>query len=48
MEKACSTNVEKRKAYTSVFLVGKPGGKSLLGRLRRKWVNNIKMDLGGM
>jgi hypothetical protein len=26
--------------------VGKLEGKSLLGRPRRRWVNNIKMDLG--
>jgi hypothetical protein len=26
--------------------VGKPEGKRLLGRLRRRWVDNIKMDLG--
>jgi hypothetical protein len=25
--------------------VGKPEGKSPLGRLRRRWVNNIKRDL---
>jgi hypothetical protein len=24
----------------------KPGGNRLLGRPRRSWVNNIKMDLG--
>jgi len=34
-------------------LVGKPGGKRPLGRPRRKWEDNIKMDLqevgcGGM
>jgi hypothetical protein len=27
------------------FLVGKPEGKTPLGRPRRKWVDNIKMDL---
>jgi hypothetical protein len=27
------------------FLVGKPGGKRPLGRPRRRWINNIKMDL---
>jgi hypothetical protein len=27
-------------------LVGKPEGKRPLGRLRRKWVDNIKMALG--
>ena len=26
-------------------LVGKPEGKRLLGRPRRRWVDNIKMDL---
>jgi hypothetical protein len=26
-------------------LVGKPEGKILLGRPRRRWVNNIKIDL---
>jgi hypothetical protein len=26
-------------------LVGKPEGKRHLGRLRRRWENNIKMDL---
>jgi hypothetical protein len=35
---------EKRNAYR--FLVGKPEGKRPLGRPRRRWVNNIKMDLG--
>ena len=27
------------------FLVGKPEGKGPLGRPRRKWEDNIKMDL---
>jgi hypothetical protein len=34
---------EKRNAYR--FLVGKPEGKRSLGRSRRKWVDNIKIDL---
>jgi hypothetical protein len=34
---------EKRNAYR--ILVGKPEGKRQLGRLRRRWVNNIKIDL---
>ena len=34
---------EKRNAYR--IFVGKPEGKSPLGRPRRRWVNNIKMDL---
>jgi hypothetical protein len=40
----CSTNGEKRNAYR--LLVGKPEGKRPLGRPRRRWVDNIKMDLG--
>jgi hypothetical protein len=35
---------EKRNTY--MLFVGKPQGKSLLGRPRRKWVYNIRMDLG--
>jgi hypothetical protein len=34
---------EKRNAYT--ILVGKSEGNSPLGRPRRRWVDNIKMDL---
>jgi hypothetical protein len=44
MGRACSTHVERRNAY--VILVGTPEGKRLLGRPRRRWVHNIKMDLG--
>jgi hypothetical protein len=35
---------EKRNAYR--LLVGKPEGKRSLGRPRRSWVDNIRMDLG--
>jgi hypothetical protein len=35
---------ETRYAYW--ILVGKPEGKRPLGRPRRRWVDNIKMDLG--
>jgi hypothetical protein len=35
--------VEKRNAYR--ILVGKPEGKRPLGRPRRRWVDNIKIDL---
>jgi hypothetical protein len=35
---------EKRNAYR--LLVGKPEGKKPLGRQRRWWVDNIRMDLG--
>jgi hypothetical protein len=34
---------EKGNAYR--LLVGKPEGQSPLGRPRRRWVDNIKMDL---
>jgi hypothetical protein len=42
---------EKKNAHR--ILVGKPEGKRPLGIPRRRWVNNIKMDLteigwGGM
>jgi hypothetical protein len=37
---------EKRNAYR--LLVGKPEGKRPLGRPRRRWVNNSKMDLLGI
>jgi hypothetical protein len=40
----CSTNGEQRNAY--ILLVGKPEGKRPLGRPRRSWVDNIRMDLG--
>jgi hypothetical protein len=38
MGRECSTN-----AYR--ILVGKPEGKIPLGRPRRRWVDNSKMDL---
>jgi hypothetical protein len=34
---------EKRTEYR--ILVGRPEGKRPLGRLRRRWVDSIKMDL---
>jgi len=42
---------ERRGIYR--VLVGKPEGKRTLGRLRRRWEDNIKMDIqevgcGGM
>jgi hypothetical protein len=43
MDRACSINGAKRNSYR--ILVGKPQGKTPLGRPRRRWVNNIKMDL---
>jgi hypothetical protein len=35
---------ETKNAYR--ILAGKPEGKRRLGRPRRRWVDNIKMDLG--
>jgi hypothetical protein len=35
---------EKRNAYR--LFVGKPEGKRPIGRPRRRWVDNIRMDLG--
>jgi hypothetical protein len=40
MEPIC----ENRKAYR--LLVGNPEGRRLLGRPKRGWVNNIKMNVG--
>jgi hypothetical protein len=37
---------ETRNAYR--ILVGKPEGRRPLGRPRRRWVDNIKMDLRGI
>jgi hypothetical protein len=37
---------EKRDAYR--ILVGKPEGNGPLGRPRRRWVDNVKMDLRGI
>jgi hypothetical protein len=34
---------EKRKAYR--ILLGKPKGKRPLGRRRRRWVDNIKINI---
>ena len=36
--------MEEDKSYFKI-LAGKPTGKRLLGRFRRKWEDNIKMDL---
>jgi hypothetical protein len=43
MGRACSTNVEQWNAYRT--MEGKPEGKRPLGRPRRRWVDNIKIDL---
>jgi hypothetical protein len=40
---ACSMNGEKMKTYK--LLVRNSEGKRQIGRTRRRWVDNIKMDL---
>jgi hypothetical protein len=39
----CGTNGDKRNVYS--LLVGEPEGKRQLGRPRRRWMDNIKMDI---
>jgi hypothetical protein len=51
MDRACSTNREKKNSYR--ILMGKLEGKRPLRRPRRMWVDSVKMDLretgqGGM
>jgi hypothetical protein len=44
MDRTCRTDGEEKGAYG--LLVGKSEGKRPLGTPRRRWVDNIKMDLG--
>jgi hypothetical protein len=43
MGRSCSTYEKKRNAYR--ILVGNPEGKRPLGRPRRRWEDNIRIDL---
>jgi hypothetical protein len=43
---SCSINLEKRKAYTIFY--GKPEGRKQLGRVRRRWEDNIKIHPRGI
>jgi hypothetical protein len=43
MGRTCGTYGERRDVYRA--LVGKPEGRRPLGRPRRRWEDNIKMDL---
>jgi len=43
MVEACSAYGWKRGVYR--VLVRKPEGKTTLGRFRRRWEDNIKLDL---
>jgi hypothetical protein len=36
----------REKENACRLLVGNPGGRRPLGRLRHRWMGNIKMDLG--
>jgi hypothetical protein len=46
MDRACSTNGEKRNAYR--ILVGNPEGKRPLIRRRRRWVDLREIGWDGM
>ena len=43
MDRACSAYGKGRDVYR--VLVGKPEGRRPLGRPRRRWEDNIRMDL---
>jgi hypothetical protein len=43
MSGVCSTTEEKKNAYR--LLMGNPERKTPLGRPRRRWVDNNRMDL---
>jgi hypothetical protein len=43
MSRECSAYGERRRLYR--VLVGKSVGKTTLGRPRRRWEDNIKIDL---
>jgi hypothetical protein len=43
MDRACSTNGEKGNECR--ILLGKAEGKKPLAKPRRRWVDNIKMEL---
>jgi hypothetical protein len=42
MDRTCRTNGTKRNVYR--ILVGELEGKRSLGRPRRRWVDNLKID----
>ena len=43
MGRACSQNGGRRSAFK--ILTGKPKGKRPLGRARRRWKDNFRMDI---
>jgi hypothetical protein len=46
LRKKFVTKIEAGPRKTCMLLVGKPEGKRPLGRPRRRWVINIRLDLG--
>ena len=46
MSRTCSQNGRRQKRFQIV--IGTPTGKRPLGRLRRRWEDNIRMDLKEM
>jgi hypothetical protein len=46
MGRSCSTNGREEKRNASRLLVGNPEGKRPLRRPRRRWEDNVRMDLG--
>jgi hypothetical protein len=46
MGEPCSTYGEEEERNVYRLLVEKPEGKRPLGRQRRRWVDNIRMDFG--
>jgi hypothetical protein len=42
----CITTGEEEKKNAYGLLVGKPEGKRPLGKPRRRWVDNIRTDVG--
>jgi hypothetical protein len=45
MGRTCSKNGEEEKKNACRILVGDPEGKKPVGRARRRWVDNITIDL---
>jgi hypothetical protein len=44
MSSVCSTYVRDEKIH-KIFWFGKPEGKRPIGRARRRWEDNVRMDL---
>jgi hypothetical protein len=44
MDRPSNSHAERSSAY--IILAEKPEGRRPLGKQRRRWVNNIKLDFG--